>query len=286
MVTFRVRPLTPDDASSADDAVREAFEGLETDFPGCEEALARGLLLLTQTGSHVLIAEDAAGFAGVVRWWDDDGIAWFDLLTAAAVWAGLALLREVERSAQEQGLRLVRVHIPEDGALEGYFWRAGYREVGREGGQLLLERRLPLLTVRAQRRADAAGIAALTGADPWPFEQGARPGWFVLADGERICGTAAVREVSPGMALVHSIELDEAHRGRGIETWMLERAAEWAETHGAFAVETEAAIIPDALERDLEDRGWFREGERYVRRAVGGPVEGDGPDRPFGNDEW
>ncbi|MGD9933935.1 MAG: GNAT family N-acetyltransferase [Dehalococcoidia bacterium] len=269
MPSYRVRQLTPDDASAADDLVREAFEGLEADFPGCEEALARGLLVLTQTGSRVLVAEDAAGIAGVVRWWDDDGIAWFDLLTAAAVWAGLALLREVERSAQEHGLRLVRARIPEDAAMEGYFWRARYREVGREGRQLLLERRLPLLTVRAQRRADAAGIAALTGADPWPFEQGARPGWFVLADGERVCGTAAVREVSPGMALVHSIELDATHRGRGIEVWLLERAAEWAETHGAFAVETEAAFIPAALERDLEDRGWFREGQRYVRRSRG-----------------
>lgn len=274
MPRFRVRPLRPDDAAAAGSLVDEAFSGFEDDFPGSDEALRRGLLVLTQTGSRVLVAEDALGLAGVVRWWDDDGIAWFDLLTAAAAWAGRALLREVERSAQERGLRLVHIRIPA-GPLEDYFWRAGYREVGREGRHLLLERRLPLLTVRPQRKADAPGIAALTGADPWPFEQAARPGWFVLADGERIAGTAAVREVSPGRAAVHSIALDEAHQGRGIEVWMLERAAEWAETHGAFAIETEAALIPPALERDLEDRGWFPEDGRYVRRSPGeAPADG------------
>ncbi|MGE5597484.1 MAG: hypothetical protein ACM3S1_15770 [Hyphomicrobiales bacterium] len=112
--------------------------------------------LLAQTGSRFLVAVAGERLAGLVRWWDDEGIAWLDTLASGVPGAGRELVRAVGRAAQDAGLRLVRLRAPEDGPLPDYFGRLGYRPIGRERADdgvplLLMERRLPLLTVREQR---------------------------------------------------------------------------------------------------------------------------------------
>lgn len=275
---FTIRAFTPDDATAADGLLAQAFAGFEHDFSAAAEALARGTLVLSQTGSALLVADDAEGVAGLVRWWPDEGVAWLDLLVSAAPWAGAALVAAVERRAQDAGLRLVRLSAPDRSGLEAYFGRLGYLVVMRapsaDGGtpQVTMEKRLPLLTVREQRRTDAAAIAALTGEDPWVFEQGPRPGWFVLADGDRIAGAVAVRDAGAARAVVRGLWLEARYRGRGLERWMAERAAQYAETNGFALVELPATGL-EPLRRAFEDARWFLEGAGadtvFVKRLAG-----------------
>ena len=187
---FLTREFAPEDASAVDELWVRAFGGYEEDFPGSAEAVERGAVVLAQTGNRLVVAEvEFKGrVAGAARLWADDGVGWFDLLAASVTGAGKALVRRMERDAQDAGIRWLRTTCPDYRPLPDYFSRIGYQTVGRVNELLTLERRLPLLTVREQRRADAAAISALTGEDPWPFEQGHRPGWFVLADGERVAG--------------------------------------------------------------------------------------------------
>ncbi len=229
---------------------------------------------LMQTGHAFLLAERDGRLGGVVRHRDEDGIAWFDLRASADAGAGRALVAAVERLAQDRGLRLVRTRIPDVEILADFLARRGYvgisREAGGDGGAMLVvEKRLPLLTVREQRRGDAEAIAALTGEDPWPFEQMARPGWFVAADGERVVGAIGVRDGGGGMARLTAPVLSEGYQGRGLEVWMVDRAAYYAETNGYHTGELPVTPATRPLERGLEDRRWFREADVYVRRFVG-----------------
>jgi GNAT superfamily N-acetyltransferase len=267
---FQVRPFQPDDAAAVDDLWRSAFSGFEAEFPGAEDALGLGAARMAATGARILVAIDAAGgCVGAVLWGTDEGIGAVSLLVSAGWFAGRDLVREVERRAQRAGLRVLRATTPPEPALADYAWFLGYREVARDARSVTFERRLPLLTVREQRRTDAEGIAHVAGVDPWPFEQGARPGWFVLADGDRITGVASVKEESFGVAVIDTLVLEDAYRGRDIETWMLVRAGDWAATHGFHTVSAPVALLEGVAERDLEDIGWFRDGARYVRRGDG-----------------
>lgn len=279
MRSFLVRSFQADDAAGGDTLLAAAFAGAEEAFPEAREATAMGLARLAQTGHRLLVAQDAHGLAGVVRWREDEGLAWFDLLAAARAGAGPALVRAVEHSAQDGGLRLVRTRVPVGSRCEGFLRWRGYVPVAREPAlaghapRLVLEKRLPLLTVREQRRSDADAIAVLTGEDPWVFTQGQRPGWFVLADGERLAGAVALREASPGAGAVRGPWLSPAYRARGLEVWMLERAAVFAETNGMLTVSVGASPTLDGLRLELEERRWFREGQGvaavYQKRFAG-----------------
>lgn len=218
--------------------------------------------VLLQTGSDVLIAAVAERVCGVVRRWDEDGIGWFDLLASALPGAGRALARVVEMTAQDRGFRLVRLHCPE-GPGADLFLRWGYVPIGRSTGDgptvITMEKRLPLLTVREQRRSDAAAISAITGEDPWPYEQGARPGCFVLADGERVVGTVNVRDRGSGVAELTEPQVIDAYLGRGLELWMIDRATTYAETRAFHTATLATTPLLHRLKRDLEDRRWFPE---------------------------
>lgn len=266
---FAVVPLDEDHAEAARTLVARAEPcGWR---PGIDP------VLLAQTGSRVLVALRGDMLAGMVRWWDDDGIAWLDLLAAEVPGAGRELVRAVGRAAQDAGLRLVRAAVPEDGPLPDYFGRLGYLPVGRKSKDsvthLVLERRLPLLTVREQRRSDAAAIGELTGEDPWVFEQGARPGWFVAADGDTLIGVIGVRDAGAGTAELTSPALRADYTGRNLELWMLDRAALYAETNGFHTARVPASRALRSHQRELEDRRWFLEGEgdeaAFVRRFAG-----------------
>jgi hypothetical protein len=50
---------------------------------------------------------------------------------------------------------------------------------------------------------------------------------------------------------------------------MLERAGFWAETNGYHSATAPADDWLRALERDLEDRRWFRDGAVYTKRFAG-----------------
>ena len=255
-----------------DELFSEAFGAAPEDYPRAATIAARGVQTLAQTGHRFLVAlEDDAYVVGAVEWGADDGTAWFDLLVSTVPGAGRRLVREVERCAQEIGCRYVRCAIRADSVLEEYFGRMGYLVIGREPAspyRTQLERRLPLLTVREQRRSDAAAIGQLTGEDAWPFEQGVRPGYFVLSDGERVVGALGVRDGKGGVARAAVPILQIDYLSRGLERWMLERAAYYARTNGFHTIEVEAAPGLQAVERDLEDRRWFRDGSVY-RRALG-----------------
>lgn len=264
---FRVRAAGGEDAA----ALAELYAG--SGLEGAPRDAGEAARLL-QTGSAFLLAEDDAGIAGAVRWREEDGVAWFDLLRSLEPWAGAELVRAVGRLAQDRGLRLARCRAKADPGLETYFARLGYLPVARERGdggeEVVLERRLPLLTVREQRKGDAAAIAALTGADSWPFAQGARPGWFVAADGEQVVGVANLADAGGGLARLSPPVLAPGYEGRGLELWMVERAREWAATHGFHTCELEATPVLWQHRRELEDRGWHLEGGRFVhviRRA-------------------
>lgn len=235
---------------------------------------------LLQTGHAFLVAEDDAGVCAFVRRHADEGIAWFDLLASAAPGAGRALVRAVEMEAQEAGNRLVRCRAPEE-RLGDYFGWQGYMPIAREqddGASLLvMERRLPLLTVREQRREDAPFISALTGRDSYAFELGARPGWFIAADGDRAVGLTWVADGAGGIGEIATPILLDAYRNRGLETWMLERAAFHASHAGHHAVQVQTDEWLDALSRDLEDQLWHREGDTFVRHFS--TTSRDDPDR-------
>ncbi len=226
--------------------------------------------LLLQTGHTFVIAEADGEVDGAVRWWADEGIGWFELLASWRPWAGAELVRAVERACQDRGIRLLRCRCPDEDIFAAYFARLGHLPIGRAAGtdgepELLLERRLPLLTVREQRRADAAAIGAITGEDPWVFEQGALPGWFVTADGERIVGVVSCADAGRGLARVGPPVLLPAYRGRGIELWMIDRATEYAETNGFHTAELDAVSALEPLRKGLEDRYWVLDGGPWRR---------------------
>lgn len=222
--------MPPFSISQLDDDTMKAAQAILEGLRPCGFEPGTELAVLAQTGSHVLVAATGEEVAGLVRWWERDGIAWFDLLAAIVPGAGRELVRAAGRAAQDAGLRLVRTKVPEDSRLPGYFGRLGYGPVSREGHEsgaawLVLERRLPLLTVREQRRADAAAIGALSGEDAWVYEQGHRPGAFVLSDGDLVAGFITVRDGGGGVAEIRPPVLLRRYEGRGLELWMLERAA-------------------------------------------------------------
>ena len=263
MTLFTFRLATSDD--SAPLAALYAGSGL----PGAP-AVAGQFERMTQTGHAFLVAEAGDQLAGSVRFRDDEGIGWFDLLVADRLWAGAQLVRAVERGAQDRGTRIVRCRCPDLPVYADYFSWLGYLPIGRganEAGEpeLLLERRLPLLTVREQRRADAEAIGELTGEDPWVFEQGARPGWFVAADGDRVVGVVQVADAGKGLARISVPMLKPSHRGRALELWMLDRAAAYAETNGYHTAEVESDSSLEDVRKGLEDRYWIRDGAVWRR---------------------
>jgi hypothetical protein len=251
-----VRPATPEDAPGVAAVLAAAYDPPPLD--------AAQFAVSLQTGQAFWVAEADGRVCGVVRHQEREGIAWFDLLSASRPGAGAALVHAVESSAQDRGLRLVRTRVPDSEPLPTYFARRGYLPIAREvsNGEtvLLMERRLPLLTVREQRRDDAQVLAALTGGHAWDFERAVRPGWFVLADGERIGGYLFVTDAGGGAGQISAPVLLDAYCGRRLELWMIERAAMWAETNGYHRVEVEASPTLDALKPELEERAWLREG--------------------------
>ena len=244
------------------------------DFVRELDAGAADVSRLMQTGHAFLVAEREGTVAGAVRHRDEEGIGWFDMLASVEAGAGQALVAAVEHLAQDGGLRLVRTRILDVGILEDYFARRGYVGISRETGgdgqpELVVEKRVPLLTVREQRRSDAEAIEALTGEEAWLFEQMPRPGWFVASDGDRVVGAISVKDGGEGLARVSEPALVAGYGGRGLEVWMVERAAYYAETNGYHSAELPLTEVTRPLERALEDRRWFVEGEQYVRRFVG-----------------
>ena len=231
---------------------------------------------MLQTGNSFLVAQLAGALSGAVRQGDEEGVAWLDLLVSQMPFAGAALLSAVEMAAQDRGIRLVHAAVPNGARVELFFNRHGYvgfsRDVDEAGNSWLrMERRLPLLTVREQRRADAATIGALTGEDTWMLEQHALPGWFVASDGERVVGVINVSDAGGGTGRLSVPRLLETYRGRGLEVWMVERAATHAETGGYHTLLLAADPSLDPLTRDLEDRRWFRDGAQYVKRLAPPP---------------
>lgn len=276
---FHARPATPDDAEAAAALYRDRAAGL----PGAP--LSGGEFeRLIQTGNAFLVAERGGGIAGAARYWEDDGIGWLDLLVSGQAGAGPELLRAVERRSQDRGLRLVRMRVLEASRLPDVFARFGYLPISRErepdgAVMLVLEKRLALLTVREQRREDAAAIGELTGEDPWVFEQGTRPGWFVAADGDRVVGVIGVRDAKGGLARLSDLAIRPEYGGRNLDVWMIERAATWAETHGYHSAELADTEGLRPLRRALEDRRWHIEGEVYVKRFHGREIEDGGMGR-------
>lgn len=284
---FTIRPATIDDAGELAGLYIESFGAsipLPRDAPDVIETAGASRLL--QTGHAFLVALLGDTIAGAVRHGDRDGIAWLDLLVSAVPGAGAALLSAVERRAQDRGLRLVHAAVPDGSPVELFFSRHGYvgysRETDSEGRSWLhVERRLPLLTVRQQRRSDAESIASLTGREAWVFEQNVLPGWFVASDGDRVVGAVSVSDLGGGMGEVSVPALLDDYRGRGLEVWMVERAATHGETGGYHTLQLAADPSLEPLARDLEDRRWFREGDHYVKRLAPRAAR-DGRDRSAG----
>ena len=255
--------------AGSDDAAAVARLYSPSRLPGSPES-AGEFERMAQTGHAFLVAESGGHLYGAVRFRDDEGIGWFDLLVSARPWAGAQLVRAVERGCQDRGLRLVRTRCEDWALLEDYFARLGYLPIGRgtsESGEpeLLLERRLPLLTVREQRRTDAEAIGGLLDEDPWVFEQGARPGWFVASDGDRVIGVIQCADVGRGLARISVPVLLAAYRGRGLEAWMVQRAAEYAETNGFHSAEMDADRSLAESRKALEDRYWVLDGQVWKR---------------------
>ena len=267
---FAVREAGGDDAPALAALLADAFARSRwLEAPPDAAALA----LRLQTGEAFLLAEREGRPAGCVRRLEpEEGVGGFELLASARAGAGRALVRAVEARAQDGGLRLVRARIPDEPRLADYFAALGYLPVGRarEGALdvLTVERRLPLLTVRGQRRGDADAIAALTGEDPWPFTQGTRPGWFVAADGERVAGAVHALVGRDGLAAIRAPALAPGYEGRGLDAWMVERAARDAGMRGAHTAELPLTEGTRHLRARLEAGGWDtdRERGRYVRR--------------------
>lgn len=282
-MSFSVRPALPEDAAAAAVVLRAAFSIAAELFPEPPGITPGGFEVTLQTGHRVLVAESGGRIVGVVRLRDEDGIGWFDWLAASVTGAGRALLRAVEMAMQDAGIRLLRAQAPADGAVADYLERCGYRTVGlgEVNGQafVTVERRLPLLTVREQRRVDADAIGEVAGIDPWQLAQENRSGWFVLSDGDRVVGVVWVKDAGGGVATVSEPVLLPAYRGRGLELWMIERSTTYAETRGFHTGELVASAALDELKRELEDRRWFREGTVYRK------VLGDRPRSVFEQDD-
>ena len=272
---IEIRDAAAEDATALATLYRES--GI-TDAPGDAATVAR----LVQTGHAFVVAISSRGVAGAVRVRDQDGICWFDLLATRRAGAGRQLVLAIGRAAQDRGLRLVRARVPDEWPLLEYFARLGFRPIGREaaaeGGAAVytIERRLPLLTVREQRRGDAEAIGALTGEDPWPFTQGTRPGWFVAADGDRVVGVIACADGGGGLAQVSPPVLLDGYAGRGLDVWMAERAALYAQTNGYHTAEMPFDARTAGIRKPLEDRFWYLDGARFVRVLA---------DRRSGDDE-
>ncbi len=279
MSCFAVRAADSDDAPELAELLAEAFAGSSACYPEPEPPSEADLAVRMQTGEAFLLAERDDWVAGAVRRSEDEGIASFDLLASRAAGAGRALVRAVEARAQDGGLRLVRARLPDETRLADYFAALGYLPIGRANEEfrgeqlavLTVERRLPLLTVREQRRSDADAIATLADEDPWPFEQGTRPGWFVASDGDRVVGVIQARDTGGGMAAIREPVLAAGYEGRGLDAWMVERAADYAGTHGSHTAELPLTETTAPLQRLLEDRGWDLErgSDRYVKRLSG-----------------
>ena len=276
MTHFAIRAADADDAPELAELLAEAFAGSDACYPEPKPPAEADLAVRMQTGEAFLLAERAGQVAGAVRRSEDEGIAAFALLASRAAGAGRSLVRAVEARAQDGGLRLVRARLPDEPRLADYFAALGYLPIGRanepfRGGTLAVltvERRLPLLTVREQRREDADAIAALAGEDPWPFEQGHRPGWFVASDGDRVVGVIQARDAGGGLAAIREPVLAAGYEGRGLDAWMVERAADHAGTHGSHTAELPLTERTAPLRRLLEERGWDLErgADRYVKR--------------------
>lgn len=279
MSRFAVRAADSDDAPELAELLAEAFAESNACYPEPEAPAEADLAVRMQTGEAFLLAERDDWVVGVVRRSEDEGIASFDLLASREAGAGRALVRAVEARAQDGGLRLVRARLPDEIRLAGYFAALGYLPIARaneafRGEQvavLTVERRLPLLTVREQRRSDADAIAMLADEDPWPFEQGTRPGWFVASDGDRVVGVIQARDTGGGLAAIREPVLAAGYEGRGLDAWMVERAADYAGTHGSHTAELPLTEATAPLQRLLEDRGWDLErgSDRYVKRLSG-----------------
>ena len=279
MSRFAVRAADSDDAPELAELLAEAFAGSSACYPEPEPPSEADLAVRMQTGEAFQLAECDGDVVGVVRRGEEEGIASFDLLASRVAGAGRALVRAVEARAQDSGLRLVRARLPDESRLADYFAALGYLPIGRANEEffgeplavLTVERRLPLLTVREQRRSDAAAIAALAGEDPWPFEQGTRPGWFVASDGDRVVGVIQARDTGGGVAAIREPVLAAGYEGRGLDAWMVERAADYAGTHGSHTAELPLTEATAPLQRLLEDRGWDLErgSDRYVKRLSG-----------------
>ncbi len=283
MTRFAVRAADSDDAPELAELLAEAFAGSDACFPEPEPPSAADLAVRMQTGEAFLLAERGDWVVGTVRHTEDEGIASFDLLASGEAGAGRALIRAIEARAQDGGLRLVRARLPDDPRLADYFSALGYLPIARANeafrgeplSVLTVERRLPLLTVREQRRSDASAIEALAGEDPWPFEQGHRPGWFVAADGDRVVGVIQARDTGGGLSAIREPVLAAGYEGRGLDAWMVERAADYAGTHGSHTAELPLTERTAPLQRLLEDRGWDLErgSDRYVKRLGGQLLE-------------
>ncbi len=280
MRRFAIRGADADDAQELAELLARAFARSNASYPEPTLPSAEALALRMQTGEAFLLAGREGRIAGTVRQREaGEGIGGFDLLASREAGAGRALVRAVEARAQDGGLRLVRARLPEETRLADYFAALGYLPVGRAREEyrgaplaiLTVERRLPLLTVREQRRGDATAIATLAGEDPWPFEQGSRPGWFVASDGDRVVGVIQARGAGSGQAAIREPVLAAGYEGRGLDAWMVERAAHYAGTHGAHTAELPLTERTAPLRRRLEERGWDieRDSSCYVKRLGG-----------------
>tara|TARA_Y100000588_G_scaffold316426_1_gene344994 strand:- start:2287 stop:3153 length:867 start_codon:yes stop_codon:yes gene_type:complete len=279
MSRFTIRAADSDDAAMLAGLLAEAFANSIACYPETMPPSEADLALRMQTGEAFVLAESEDKAVATVQRSEKEGIANFSLLASFEAGAGRALIRRIEAQAQDHGLRLVRAMIPDEPRLANYFSALGYLPIGRKNeefrGELIpiltLERRLPLLTVREQRRSDADAIAALAEEDPWPFEQGSRPGWFVAADGDRVVGVIQARDVGSGLAAIREPVLATGYEGRGLDTWMVERAADYAGTHGSHTAELPLTKYTSPLRRQLEAQGWDLEqgSDRYVKQLSG-----------------
>jgi hypothetical protein len=95
----------------------------------------------------------------------------------------------------------------------------------------------------------------------------------VLADGATVSGVVAVGESGFGEATVHTLVFAHRYRDRRLEPWMLERAGSWAETNGYHTVSVAASLVEACPERLLEDYGWFRVNDTFVRRDSSRPLD-------------
>ena len=105
----------------------------------------------------------------------------------------------------------------------------------------------------------------MLGEDPWVFEQGARPGWFVASDGEKVVGVIQAAGMGHGVARVSVPVILAGYGGRGIEAWMVQRAAEYAETNGFHSAEMDASPVLAGSRKALEDRYWVLDGSAWKR---------------------